>query len=177
MGIKALLQSKKFSVLRNRPKPMLPPSDTLFRKVGLVLCLSNVEQLKMVDILCRLFADQGDLCSVCIYQKNNKLIIPHSWGANDWLVLQPKHVNWYGLIRTGVADRFVQQPFDLLINLSPEYYFTTSYIAALTRARLKVSRYIQPYSPYQLVLGIEHAVDGDDFVRLLDQSLKHVKLP
>ena len=176
MGIKELLQNKKFSALRNRSNPILAPSDSLFRKVGLVLCLNSIEQLIMVDRLCRLFSDQGDLCSVCVYHKNNKLIIPNSWGSNEWLVLQPKHVNWYGLILSGIADQFVKQSFDVLINLSSEYFFTTSYIAALTRARLKVGRYTQPRNPYQLILGIEQELDGDDFVKLLYESLKCVKI-
>ncbi|MCL2502241.1 MAG: hypothetical protein FWE30_04140 [Bacteroidales bacterium] len=177
MGFKELLQNRRLLSILSRPKPVFAPSDTLFRKVGFIVCLNSVEQLKLVDKLCRLFSEQGDSCSVCIYQRNKKLPVPHSWGDNDWLVLDYKHVNWYGLIRPEAADSFVKQSFDLLINLSPEYYFTTSYMAALTKARLKVGRYVRPQTPYHLVLGIEQAVDGDDFVRLLEDSLKCVKLP
>jgi len=176
MGIKELFQNRRFSVLRKRNKPIYASPDSLFRKVGFVLCLSSLEQLKMVDRLCRLFSDQGDLCSVCIYLKNNKLIIPNSWGSSYWLVLHAKQVNWYGMIRSGVADRFVHQSYDVLINLSPEYCFTTSYIMALTRSRLKVGRYAHPKSPYQLILGIDQELAGEEFVQLLYNSMKRMKL-
>jgi len=177
MGIKRILQNRRLSAVKRDQKARFAPSGAIsVRTVGLVLYLEDNDQLTLLEKLCWLFFKRGAVCHVCIYIKNKALIKYQPPRKNDWLVLSKEHVNWYGVVRPGLSDAFFKQSFDILINISPKYFFTTSFIAAKAQAKLKIGRYEWPHSPYQLVLGCDQIIKDDDFISLLKKCLAYIKM-
>jgi len=121
------------------------------------------------------FLKKGAKCRICIYQKNHKLTIPAELINKNVVVLNPKSINWYGMVRPGHVENFVQDPFDLIVNLSQSYFFTTTYLASLARATLKIGRYDWPIASYPIVLGSGQFDDVDAFILLLDDCLQFIR--
>ncbi|MDR2584707.1 MAG: hypothetical protein LBC84_00560 [Prevotellaceae bacterium] len=111
-----------------------------------------------------------------MYKKNAKMEIPLELISSEVVLLGPESVNWYGLVRKGFADAFLKEPFDLILNLSKNYFFTTSYLSSLAKATLKVGRYVRPNAPYRIMLETNQSDDSDAFVHLLEKSLQIVRL-
>jgi len=152
------------------------PGENSLQLVGLILCLEDLSELALLKKVQMLFTGKGVACRTCVYQKNDKILIPTELVDHDIVLLNQKSVNWYGLVRSGCADAFLQESFDLIVNLSKKYFFTTAYMASMAKATLKIGRYVRPQSPYRIVLGAKPSDDEDAFVHLLDNSLKFIRL-
>jgi len=176
MNIKHIIQNRKLSSFKPlEQRGRWRPGENPLRLVGLILCLEDVSELTLLKELKAFFTGQGATCFTCIYKRNAKMNIPQELIEEDMVVLHRESVNWYGLLRPGYADSFIHVPFDLLVNVSKEYFFTTTYLASAAKATLKIGRYEWPISPYRVVLGAKRS-DGDDaFFHLLESSLQLIK--
>ena len=176
MGIKRFIQSRKLaSVKPFEQTGKWRPGENPPQLVGLILYLEDVSEIASLQKVHVYFTEMGAVCRTCIYQKNLRIQIPEELVDKDMLFLNQESVNWYGMVRSGFADSFLGESFDLIINLSKEFYFTTSYLASLSKATLKIGRYEWPSSPYRMVLPTRHPNDDDAFIHLLDSSLQFIR--
>ncbi|MCL2727949.1 MAG: hypothetical protein FWD56_06155, partial [Bacteroidales bacterium] len=156
MGIKQIIQNRQLaSVKAFKKKGKWRPGETSLRLVGLILCLEDVSELVLLKRVHRLFVKKGAKCRTCIYLKNTKLTVPEELINDNVILLNQKSINWWGMVRPGHVETFIQEPFDLVVNLSKDYFFTTTYLTSLTRATLKIGRYVWPRTAYRVVLGSE----------------------
>ena len=102
--------------------------------------------------------------------------IPQELIDEETVLLNHKSVNWYGLVRPGRAELFMHEPFDLIVNMSRSFFFTTSYLALVANATFKVGRYLQPQNPYNLVLGTKLTDDDGAVIELLRKCLRFIKI-
>jgi hypothetical protein len=64
-------------------------------------------------------------------------------------------LNWYYKPISPLVDQFIQEPFDLLINLSLEDHYPIRYITSLSAARFKTGRYTPDDLCLDLMIDIE----------------------
>jgi len=176
MGINHVIQKRLLTSAKSFvPKDGWRPGETPLRMVGLILCLEDSSELDLIKRVKKLFTDQGAACHICIFRKDQKLVIPEEVIDDDTILLSSDSINWYGAVRPGCAEFLVHESFDLMLNLSKEYFFSTSYLAALTNATIKIGRYIHPHSSYRLVLGTNDHDNSDAFFELLERCLHFVR--
>ena len=176
MGIKRILQNRQLSnVSPYKYEGRWRPGENPLKLVGLILYLEDFTELALLQKVQTFFLGKGVAFRTCIFQKNEKMEIPEEFICHEVLMLNQQSVNWYGLLRPGHAEAFLHESFDLVINLSKKYFFTTTYLASLAKATLKVGREMWPLSPYHVVLGSMQSDDEDAFIHLLDNSLQFIR--
>ena len=176
MGIKDVIQNRKLaSIKRIKHNGRWRPGENPLQLVGFILCMEDVSEIIALKKVQSFFTDHGAVCRTCIYLKNEKMEIPEELIDENIILLDRKSVNWYGLLRAGFAEAFIDESFDLMINFSKGYFFTTSYLASVTKASLKIGRYEWPHSSYRIVLNVDQSGDVDVFINLLKSSLQIIK--
>lgn len=66
-----------------------------------------------------------------------------------------KELNWYNKPVSPVVNQFINEPFDLLINLSLEDYYPIQYITAMSKATFKSGKYNAGDDRLDLMIDIE----------------------
>lgn len=64
-----------------------------------------------------------------------------------------KDFNWYYKPKNEIIDQFIEQPFDILFDLSLKDYFTTNFVCNLSNASFKIGRQSEN-SSHDLVFDI-----------------------
>jgi len=72
---------------------------------------------------------------------DSKKLIDHYLYRKGFDFFSRNELNWYSRPVSSVVEQFIQEPFDLLINLSLEYYYPIYYITALSSAAFKAGKY------------------------------------
>jgi hypothetical protein len=78
-------------------------------------------------------------------------------------------LNWYNKPSSHEIDAFIATPFDILIDFSNEPVFPLQYIAALSRAAMRVGRIAYPGNPYEFLLSLPSPSDNHAYI----EQLKH----
>jgi uncharacterized protein YueI len=75
------------------------------------------------------------------------------------------------------AKAFINNPFDILIDINFDKQFPLSYITALSRARLKVGLFQneKSESPFDLMMSIQNPVDIDTYLTQVVHYLEMIK--
>jgi len=176
MGIKRFIQNRKLASAKPfKPTRRWRPGENSLQLAGLILCMDDTAEIELLKKVQKFLTKEGAVCRTCIYQKNTKTQIPEELIKEGTLLLNQESVNWYGQVRHGHAASFIDESYDLIINLSKNYFFTTTHIAFLSKATLKIGRYEWPLSPYRIVLGTNQNNDINAFIDLLDRNLKIIK--
>ena len=88
-----------------------------------------------------------------------------------------KNIDWAYRPTGETVSEFIQQPFDLLLNLEPETKIHTEYIAALSRANLRIGPYTENTYCYDLMIDtgsndLKHFIQEIERV-LLKPNISH----
>lgn len=86
-----------------------------------------------------------------------------------------EELNWYSVPEADFIDQFINEEFDLLIDLSLINYFPVEYIFALSRARFKVSRFNEGNSHADLCIDIKSKTDISYLIQQLNHYLRQIK--
>ena len=82
--------------------------------------------------------------------------------------------NFYGLPDHLVMKPFIGKHYDLFIDFSSEYDFSTDYIARYVDARFKVGKFNYEDNPYDFIIEMKHAEDNIAFLNLIIQYLSAI---
>ncbi|HKK77299.1 MAG TPA: hypothetical protein VJ953_19630 [Saprospiraceae bacterium] len=83
-----------------------------------------------------------------------------------------KHLDWYFIPRSKEIDFFLQQNFDIFVFLNPISSHYSEYIAALTKASLKVGPISSELDCYDLMLDVKNKATLTDFIKQLQLVLQ-----
>ena len=176
MGIKRIIQNRLLvSAKPFAHKRRWRPGETPLQLVGLIYYLEDISELGLVKRVQKLFSAQGAVCHTCIYQKDKKMILPEELIDEDMVLLNRDSLNWYGQVRTGCAEFFLHESFDIIVDLSKDFFFPITYLVSMSKATLKIGRFVHPQGPFRLVLGANNPEDEDAFIELLNSSLQFLQ--
>ena len=82
-----------------------------------------------------------------------------------------KNIDWAYRPTGEEVNFFIQQPFDLLINLEPETKTYTEYITALSKANLKIGPYTENTYCYDLMIDTGEK-DLNHFIQEIERLLR-----
>ncbi len=88
-----------------------------------------------------------------------------------------KDLNFFLIPNSPTADKFISEPFDMLINCSTEKYFPVEYIAQLSQAKCKVGVMHGEDSCYDLMIDIKKRPTVEYFMENLKIYLSNIRNP
>jgi len=65
-----------------------------------------------------------------------------------------KHFNWFGSPKHDTIDFFINNEFDILLDLSITEYLPIKFIVGLSKAKLKVGRLIEGFDCYDVMIDV-----------------------
>lgn len=87
-----------------------------------------------------------------------------------------RHLNWCLIPTHPLVKNFINEKFDILINLSVNNCFPLQYISAVSQAKFRVGRYISHHVLYyDLMINIEQEQSLKEFIKQVDHYLSLVK--
>ncbi|MDR0667814.1 MAG: hypothetical protein LBF90_04250 [Prevotellaceae bacterium] len=87
-----------------------------------------------------------------------------------------RHLNWYNRPSSGEINTFIETPFDILIDFSPEPLFPLHYIATLSHAAMRVGRSAYPGNPYEFRLEMPACADSHAYGEQLLHYLLSIQI-
>lgn len=109
-----------------------------------------------------------------IYYPQNKLP-DNVISSPNKILFSDKETTWIGRPKLTEVQDFLNEEFDLLIDMSSDECFPLHYAAVFSKAAFKVGRMSYPDSPYDfLLMGEEHA-DDEKFIKDLELYLAKFK--
>ena len=88
-----------------------------------------------------------------------------------------KDVNWVYKPKNTDAIRFINKEFDILIDLTLEYYFILDYIISLSLARFKVGRFHDERADYDMMIHMKDGLTIEYFVNQVKHYLERINRP
>ena len=80
-----------------------------------------------------------------------------------------REINWFGKPVTHIIDNFMNEEYDLLIDLNIHDHFPLKYISALSKARFKVGKYKeQDEAIYDMMIDADNTQTLKYFLRQVD---------
>jgi hypothetical protein len=124
------------------------------RNVGIIYNATEFVSFEIIKDFAKDLAQQKINLNILGYVDSKKLI-DHYLYRKGFDFFSRNDLNWFNKPSSEVVNKFIQQPFDILINLSLENYYPIQYIVALSKAGFKVGRYSHDESFLDLMIDIE----------------------
>lgn len=86
-----------------------------------------------------------------------------------------KEVNLISTPSGQMVEQFINQPFDILFNLCLEKNLMLSYIAALSKAHMRVGPFQENIEHYDLMIDIPQGKGINYFIQQAEQILENIK--
>ena len=161
-----------YSVLNNKVRKQSRKKGTFnldsAKTVGIIINARNkdffqtVQQFvsflksKHIDVWSLGYTDSQDVIEAYAYQI----------GMNHFT---KKNLNWYYKPKGNNIDQFIRKEFDILIDLSLIEFFPIHYLIGMSKAKMKIGRYIENNLYYDLMIDI----DKNNNLEFLIEQIKH----
>lgn len=121
--------------------------------IGIIYLLSDEDEYNKVTNFTKALQDQGKKVHVIgLYHYNRIPVFYIPKLAYDLLL--PKDLDIFFRPKASFVPRFIDDPFDILIDLSSPANFTLHYVASLSKAGFKIGRKIDDRPlPYDLMIS------------------------
>ena len=97
------------------------------------------------------------------------------WKGLDFITR--KDLNFFSIPKNQIVDRFIREPFDMLINCTVTQYFPVEYISQLSVAKCKVGMMREGDSCYDLMIDIHKNCTIEYFLKNLEKYLSNIRQP
>jgi len=97
------------------------------------------------------------------------------WKGTDFITRND--VNFFFIPKNQIVDKFINEPFDMLINCCIDHYFPVEYIAQLSKASCKVGIARDDKYTYDLMIDIQKNRKIEYFLNNLEKYLSNLKNP
>jgi hypothetical protein len=135
--------------LKNRKREPVFCNINSAMHIGVIYDATEYVSFEIVKDLVKRLTYDSRIITVLGYVHNKKLIDQYLY-RKGFDFFSRNDLNWYYKPVSPVAMQFMNEPFDLLINLSLRDYYPVQYITALSPASFKAGR----YSPDELYLDL-----------------------
>jgi hypothetical protein len=97
------------------------------------------------------------------------------WKGMDFITR--KELNLFFIPEKQMVDKFIHEPFDMLINCTVTQYFPVEYIAQLSMAKCKVGIMYKGESCYDLMIDIHKNRTIEYFLKNLKVYMSNIRQP
>lgn len=100
---------------------------------------------------------------------NSKEVPQLTYSRLEYDFFAAKELNWFGKPSAPVISNFINEEFDLLIDLNIHDHFPLKYISALSKAKFKVGKYKeQEEAVYDMMIDADNTQTLKYFLRQVD---------
>ena len=97
------------------------------------------------------------------------------WKGLDFITR--KDLNFFSIPKNPVVDKFINEPFDMLINCTITRYFPVEYISQLSVAKCKVGIMREGDLSYDLMIDIQKERTIEYFLKNIEKYLENIRYP
>ncbi len=87
-----------------------------------------------------------------------------------------EQLNWYKKPVAPEVDKFIKDPFDILIDFSHELLYPLQYIITLSHAAMRVGKLSYSNNPYEFILSVPEISDNKFFIEQLKHYLSSIQI-
>lgn len=153
------------------------------QKIGILFLVDNYENCRSVINYCKLLKNEKKSVSALgyipkkIYPTQGEQYLPELKQIQEKGInyFSYQNVNWFNKPTRDIVNQFIQQDFDVLIDLSLSNVLPLRYIAGLSKAKFKVGRFGPDNSNYyDLMLNIDDTTSMHDYINFIKHYLKSI---
>jgi hypothetical protein len=153
--IKALIGSRVLEKkLRNQKRSVSVCNIKNAQNIGILYNATEFISFEIIRDFTKKLSQNNPNVTILGYVDSKKLI-DHYLYRKGFDFFSRNDLNWYYKPVSEVADKFMKQPFDLLINLSLEAIYPIQYIIASSPATFKVGKFSPDEKYLDLMIDIE----------------------
>jgi hypothetical protein len=142
------------SKLRGRHRKVLVCNLENAKRIGIIYNATEYISFEIIKDLVKQLSDNSVAVSVLGYVDSKKLI-DHYLYRKGFDFFSKNDLNWYYRPVSLLAMQFMDEPFDLLLNLSLEDHFPIHYITTLSQAAFKAGRFFPVDESLDFMIDIE----------------------
>lgn len=141
------------------------------KSIGLLYYLADEAAYNTVEAFVQSLNEKQKKVRLICY--SDAKIVPHYFIPKlTQDIVTRKDLNWFRKPAKGFVKEFIGEKFDLLLDLSLSSYFPLQYIAALSKASLKVGRFDEAHTDYYDLMIDTSGVTGlEGFITQIDHYL------
>jgi len=142
--------------------------------VGILCSPQNETDIEQIKVFLQYLLLKGIRYSLLAYFDGKK--IPEKflyWKGMDFITRQD--LNFLFMPQGLVVEKFINEPFDMLINCNLAGYFPVEYISQLSVAKCKVGIKHEEKSCYDLMIDITKNKTIEFFLKNLDKYLSNLR--
>lgn len=147
------------------------------RKVGMLFDASNPEDYELVKRYVVYLREHSKKVKVLGFFSEKK-IPDYTYSKLEYDFFSVKETNWFGKPLTHIIDNFIEEEFDLLIDLNIRDHFSLKYVSALSKARFKVGKYKEADEKiYDMMIDADNTQTLKYFLRQIDTYITMMNKP
>lgn len=143
---------------------------------GIIITPTDQDSFEMVKQFLNYLTKLGVKVFVLGYVDDKK--IPDTFlfwkGIN---LFSRNELNWARVPDSAVVNDFIEQPFDILIDLSLQDYFPVQYISQLSKSRFKIGRFSNTNQYYDLMFELNDNMSLEYYIEHLTYYLNLLSNP
>jgi hypothetical protein len=141
------------------------------KSIGLLYYLADEATYNTVEAFVQSLIEKKKKVRLICY--TDAKIVPHYFIPKlTQDIVTRKDLNWFRKPAKGFVKEFIGEKFDLLLDLSLLDSFPLQYIAALSKASLKVGRFDEEHTEYyDLMIDTSGVTGPDEFITQIDHYL------
>jgi len=124
------------------------------KNIGIIYNATEYISFEIVRDLVKQLSNNSVSISVLGYVDSKKLI-DHYLYRKGFDFFCKNDLNWYYKPVSSQTEHFINEPFDILINLSLDYQFPIHYISSASKASFKTGRYSMTDASLDFMIDIE----------------------
>jgi len=152
--------------LKNQTRTVTVCNIQYAQNIGIIYNATEYVSFEIIKDLAKKLGQHTSNINILGYVDSKKLI-DHYLYRKGFDFFSRNDLNWYYKPVSEVTENFINQPFDILINLSLEDYYPIQYIVASSLSAFKVGRF-SPGEKY-LDLMIDMEKENEQMKRLHDE--------
>lgn len=140
------------------------------RTAGIIITLNDQESLELIKKFLNDLTNQNIKVYALAFVDHKK--IPESFllwkGIN---LFSRKDLNWAGIPKSPEVKDFIDQPFDMLIDLTSDDSFAVQYISTLSRSKFKIGRTGNNAQCFDLMFELKKETPLGEYIENLSRYL------
>jgi hypothetical protein len=142
------------------------------KSVGIVFSADNTVQIETVrKYMAVLNNSSKRVSAICFFQDKDFPVLDQSGLLIDIVLL--KEVDFWGVPKPSFVEGFIENKFDLLLDLDINGAFPVEYVSAMSKALFKVGRYSENNEGiFDMMIEVDSGKDVHYFIEQIDVYLK-----
>lgn len=147
------------------------------KTVGMLFDASNPEDYELVKRYVVYLREHAKKVKVLGYF-SEKQIPAYTYSKLEYDFFSSKEINWFGKPTTHIIDNFLEEEYDLLIDLNIHDHFPLKYISARSKAKFKVGKFKEgDESIYDMMIDADNTQTLKYFLRQIDTYITMLNKP